>query len=373
MSDDKSHDATPQRRNKAREEGQVAKSQDLAASMVLLFGIVLLMTYGRKIAEIFRVYTEKMLSEPRLLHWEIGEDQTLFDAAQSLFYATVLTFLGPLSLFFLALLAIAIVGNIAQIGFLWLPNKLTFDITKLDPIKGLQRIFSMQSVIRLLMGIIKIVICAIVAYYAVKNEIGAIINMTAQEEQQIASYLVWVLLNVALKVAVALCLIAILDFMYQKWKHEQDIRMSHQELRDEMKNMQGDPQVMSKRRQLQREMATQQRAAGTSDADVVVTNPTHFAVAIKFDPHTMHSPVVVAKGTGFLAQKIKEIAKEHHVPIVENKPLARALYAEVDIGQPILDSQYHRTLYRILDYAYSITGRNLAEEFRRSQQNKNQT
>lgn len=365
---EKSHDPTPRRREEAREKGQVAKSQDLAAALVLLFAIILLMTLGRQIVDLFRRYSEAMFREPMFLTTDIAEYGGLFDTVMSKLHATVFSFMEPLSLFFIALMLIAIFANLAQIGFLWLPDKLGFDLTRLDPIKGFGRIFSMQSVMRLLMGIVKIVICGAVAYYAVKNDIGAILNLTSSEEKQIASYLVWTLLIIALKVAVALVIIAILDYMYQKWKFEQDLRMSTEEIREEIKNMMGDPQIISKRRQLQREMAMKQRPGsvqGTSDADVVVTNPTHYAVALKFDPKTMEVPIVVAKGSGFLAKQIRKIALENNIPIVEKKALAQALFKTVEIGQPVLNNDHLVALAEILAYAYRLSGRNIEEELRR--------
>ena len=357
---EKSHDPTPRRREQAREQGQVAKSQDLAAALILLFAILLLMTLGRTIAEEFHDYTQGMLSEPIFIIPENEEMDGLRQSVQAWLFESIMKFLKPMSMFFLALLTIAVLVNLAQVGFLWLPDKLGFDFSRLDPIKGFGRIFSMQSVMRLLMGIGKIVICAAVAYYAVNGEIGVILNLTANDERQIASYLVWTLLMIALKVAVALVIIAILDFMYQKWKFEQDLKMSTEEMKEEMKNMLGDPQVLSKRRQIQRELATKQRQGsvlGTSDADVVVTNPTHLAVALKFDPKTMAVPVVVAKGADFMAKQIRKIAAENGVPIVEKKPLAQALYKSFEIGQSVNDDTLYKDMAEVLSYAYKITRR----------------
>ncbi len=357
---DKTHDATPRRREQAREQGQVAKSQDLAAALILLSAVILLMTLGRTIADKFHDYAQGMLGEPLLIIPENEDANGLYQSVQSLFHESVLEFLGPMSLFCLSLLAVAVLVELAQIGFLWLPDKLGFDISRLDPMKGFGRIFSMQSAMRLVMGIGKIVICAVVAYYAVQGEIGAILNLTANDERQIASYLVWTLLMIALKVAIALVILAILDFLYQKWKFEQDLKMSTEELKEEMKNMLGDPQIIGKRRQMQRELATKQRQGsvlGTPDADVVVTNPTHLAVALKFDPKTMSVPVVVAKGADFLAKKIREIATEHNIPIIEKKPLAQALYKSFEIGQAVNDDSLYKDMAEVLSYAYKITRR----------------
>ena len=369
---DKKHDPTPRRLEQAREKGQVAKSQDLAAAIVLLLAVILLMTLGKHIATEALDYSRTMLTEPLLIVPENQELDGLKQSVQSLFHETIMKFMKPLSIFFLLLLVTAILANIIQIGFLWLPDKLSFDVTRLDPIKGFGRIFSMQSVVRLLMGIVKILICAVVAWYAVENSIGDILNLSENETNQIASFLVWTLLMVTLKVAVALVIIALIDLMYQRWKHHRDLRMTDQELRDEIKNMIGDPQIISKRRQIQRELATKQRVQGTQDADVVVTNPTHFAVAIKFDGQTMHYPVVVAKGADYLAFQIRKIAGEHGIPIIERKALARALFENVEIGQsvyPIMSYEHIQMLADVMAEAYRLSGRDHeANGWRRSRQ-----
>ncbi len=357
---DKKHEPTEHRRQQARDEGQVAKSQDLAASLVLLAAILLLMTLGRQIADTFGIFTRYSLREPFLLIAENMENGGLVNSYIAHYYETTIRFLGPLSLFFGSLLFVAVGANLAQVGIMWMPDKLGFDFTRLDPIKGFGRIFSMQSVVRLAMGIVKIIICAIVAFYAVRGEIGEILAMTDLEERQICSYLVQTLLWIALKVAVALVLIAIIDYMYQKWKFSQDLRMSDQEMREEMRNMLGDPQIMGKRKQIQREMAQKQRAVqGASDADFVVTNPTHLAVALKFDPKTMQVPIVVAKGAEFLAQRIRQIALEHGIPIIEKKPLAQSLYHTVEIGQPIREEHF-TAVVEILRYVYQLKGKKIA-------------
>jgi flagellar biosynthetic protein FlhB len=363
MSEDKSHAPTPHHRNEARRKGQVAKSQDLAAAVVLLFALILLMTQGEKLARTFQEYTVAMLGTPVFVQPQLAEDNGLFDLFISQFYTTVWTFFQPLCFFFISLVAVAVIAEITQFGFLWLPDKLfSLDINRLNPISGLKRIFSMQGVMRLLMGILKIIICAVVAFFAVKNEIGTIINLTDKDENQIAMYILWTLLIISVKVAVALVIIAVADYMYQRWKHEKDLKMSHQEVRDEMKNMMGDPKIISKRRGMHRDIVFGQSKGsvkGTTDADVVVTNPTHYAVALKFDPETMDMPYVVAKGCDFIAKQIRRIALENGIPIVENKPLAQTLYKKVEAGQPVNTSEHFRALANILEYAYRLTGRNL--------------
>ena len=355
----------------AREKGQVAQSQDLAAAIVLLLAVILLMTLGKQIAVSLFEYSQRLMHEPVLFIPENQDPLALRQSVISLFLETIVRFLRPLSVFFLLLLLTAILANVAQIGILWKPDKLAFDFTRLDPIKGFGRIFSLQSVVRLLMGIGKIAICAAVAWYAVETSIGEIMNISENETGQITVFLVWLLLMISLKVAVALVILAILDLMYQRWKHFRDLRMTDQEIRDEMKNMIGDPQIIQKRRQIQREMATQQRAQGTQDADVVVTNPTHYSVAIKFDARTMDGPVIVAKGTDLVAFQIRKIAAEHKIPIVQRPLLARTLFATVEIGDPVtLVPEHMRTLTEVLIYAYKLAGRDFLGEYDERHRNR---
>ena len=367
-SGDKKHDATPKRLQEAREKGQVAKSQDLAAAIVLLFAVILLMTLGKQIATDLFEYARSMFLDPTHIITENLEPHSLEQSVLSLFHATVIRFMVPLSFFFLLLLGTAVAANLAQIGFLWLPDKVKIDFTHLDPMKGFQRMFSMQSIVRLLMGLIKIAICAAVAWYAVEGSIGEILHSSETETNQIASFLTWLLLMVALKVAIALVIIALLDLMYQRWKHAQDLKMTDQEIRDEYKNHEGDPQVRSKRRQIQQEMAKKQRVQGTEDADVVVTNPTHFAVALKFESRTMSSPMVVAKGADYLAFQIRKIAGENGIPIIERKALARALFEKVEIGQyvHVMAPEQIQMLAEVMAEAYRLTGRHPDDDRPRS-------
>ena len=370
---DKKHDPTPWRLEKARQDGDVGKSQDLASAIVLLVAVILLMVMGKQVVDSLFEYSHNILSEPILLIPEHEEADALAQSVQSLFYETVMRFMKPMSVFFILLALTGIFANIFQIGFHWLPNKLGLDIKRIDPIKGFGNIFSTKSLVRFLMGILKIVICSVVAWYAVVYSIGEIMNMPEKETGQIAAFLVWLLLMIALKVAAALVIIALIDLMYQKHQHMQKLKMTDQEMRDEVKNMMGDPQLIQKRRQFHQELVSKQQVQGTEDADVVVTNPTHFSVAIKFDAKTMDAPVVVAKGADLLAFQIRNIAAEKNIPIVRKPLLARTLFSTVDIGKAIdysISREQMQTLVEVIRYAYSLTGRDLKSEMDYRERNK---
>lgn len=349
---DKQHEPTPRRREQAREEGQVARSQDLAAAIVLLVAVVLLMTLGRELAETMFGYARHALGS-NLFFGQYESSDDLFQLTMSFYHDSTMRFIKPLAIVFLILVGAAVAANIAQIGFLWLPNKLAFDITKLDPIKGFGRIFSMQSLMRFLMGVVKLVIVAAVAYFSVIGEIDRILDLTEYDDRTQSAYILWLILLIALKAAVALVIIALLDFMYQWWKHEQDLRMTTEELREEMKSNMGNPEVISRRKQLQREMARQRNGQAVPQSDVVVTNPTELAIALKYEPETMAAPIVTAKGADFLAKQIRRLALEHGVPIVERKPLARALFQTVEVGDAI-PPEHYAAVAEILAYVYNL-------------------
>ena len=200
--------------------------------------------------------------------------------------------------------------------------------------KGFGRIFSLSNLVRLGFGIVKILIVATVAFWSLYNRRAEIMAVASLELPQIASFLTSIVLWTSLKIAGALFVVALIDYLFQWWKHEQDLKMTPQEVREEMRNLQGDPQVVSRRRAVQRQLVLNRLAKAVPKADVVVTNPTELAIAIEYDIATMAAPVVVAKGAGLIAQRIRRLALENGVPIVERKPLAQALYKNVDVNRP---------------------------------------
>jgi len=346
---DKSHDPTPHRRQKAREEGQVAKSQDLGSALLLLLGLFCLMLYGDDLLELFGQISKHHLGgDPWLVidqqfvvqHW----NATLMALARSLLPIFGLLLLGSVAV------------NVAQSGLLFLPGKLAPDITRLDPIKGLGRIFSLAGAARLMFGLFKILVIAAVALASLYAERMAILGLAELAVAQIAAYLVQILFWTALKVGVALLILAVLEYAFQRWKHEQDLKMTSQEIREEMKNLEGNPEVAARRKAVQRQLAMNRVSSAVPKADVVITNPTELAVAIQYAPEKMAAPIVVAKGAGVVAQRIRRLALEHGVPIVERKPLAQALYREVDLDRPIPEDKY-AAVAEVLAYVYQLKGK----------------
>jgi flagellar biosynthetic protein FlhB len=283
-------------------------------------------------------------------------------ADPSLLYSQWLVISAGLAQTVLPILAltmvVAIVVTAFQTGLLFLPDKLAPDLSRIDPLKGFGRLFSLQNLVRLAFGIVKIAIVGTVAYWSLSNHRDAILGCSEMALPAMAKFLVDLLLDTTLKIALALLLLAILDYGFQWWKHEQDLRMTTQEIREEMKNLQGDPQVISRRRAVQRQLVLNRLSSSVPKADVVVTNPTELAVAIQYDPESMNAPIVVAKGAGTMAQRIRRLALEHGIPIVERKPLAQALFKEVEINRPV-PHQMYAGVAEILAYVYQLKGKRM--------------
>jgi flagellar biosynthetic protein FlhB len=247
---------------------------------------------------------------------------------------------------------------LGQVGFLFLPEKVGFDLSRLDPLAGMRRLFSLSNVVRLGFGIFKVVLIAGVAGACLYQELPAVLGLTGRSAAEIAVYLGQAVLWTAMKIGIALLILAILDYGYQWWRHERDLKMTPQEVREEMRNLEGDPQIIARRRAAQRQIAMHRLSEAVPRADAVVTNPTELAVAIQYDPKTMAAPVVVAKGAGVLAQRIRQLALQHGIPILERKPLAQALYREVEVNRPIPPDRY-AAVAEILAYVYKLKGKRL--------------
>jgi flagellar biosynthetic protein FlhB len=348
---DKTQEATPYRRQKAREEGQVARSQDLASAALLVGATIVLRQFGDKLSRYIGHLMEVQLGGQA---WLTADPQFVTHQWNRILLGLVLAML-PI---FGSLLLLAVVVHLVQVGPLYLPQKLAPDLSRINPFKGAQRLLSLSNFVHSLFGLFKIIVVLTVASWSVHSHREVVLTIGTLEVQQIAATLFDILLSICLQVGVALLILALLDYGFQKWKFEQDLKMTTQEVREEMKTLQGDPHVAARRRQIQRQLVLGRMQSAVPQADVVVTNPTELAIAIKYDPETMAAPIVVAKGAGLLAQRIRRLALEHNIPIVERKPLAQALYKHVDINKPIPTEQY-AAVAEILRYVYQLQGRKL--------------
>ncbi|MEM8947021.1 MAG: flagellar biosynthesis protein FlhB [Planctomycetota bacterium] len=349
QSGEKTQEATPHRREQAREQGQVAYSQDLSSAALLIVGVMLLRFYGPDVVATAGGFMRYQLSTAGSLNVEssdvISESQI------------VIRTLGKALLPVVGLVALAgVASSVFQVGFLFVPSRLVPDISRLNPISGLGRIFSLTGAMKLSFGMFKVAIVATVAAVVLYLRYEEVMYASGLSARELAPFMIDLALSTALWVGIALFILALLDFAYQKWKHNQDLMMTRQEVVDEMKNMQGDPQVMARRRAVQRQMALNRMGDKVPQADVIVTNPTELAVAIQYDPEEMAAPIVLAKGAGVLAQRIRRLALEHNIPVVERKPLARLLYKEVEPGQPVPDESY-AAVAEVLAYVYQLQGK----------------
>ena len=348
---DKKHSASDRRKRQAREDGQVVKSQDLTSAALLMAAMAALWTLGLPASEEMASALRDSLSRPRMAPLETQDAASwLLGYAGRLAMATV-----PM---LLAMFAAGVLINLVQTGVIFSTKKIMPQLNHINPLSGVKRILSLQGFMRLGFGMFKVAVISVVAYLSLRYYSDSILNMAALSVPQIASVMFRCLIGTGAMIGGALFILAILEYAFQKWKHDQDLMMTDQEVRDEMKDTEGDPQVAARRRQVQRQMMMQRAESEVPQADVVVSNPTELAIAIQYDPVTMPAPIVLAKGAGPLAQKIRRIALENGVPVVERKPLAQILYKTVEVGGVIPADQY-QAVAEVLRYVYQMQGKEI--------------
>jgi flagellar biosynthetic protein FlhB len=348
-SGEKSFDATPFRRQQAREKGQVPYSQDLGSAVLLLTGAGLLQTFGGEVANTLAGIFRRFFEAP----FDLRADQHTIYALGGELSLQLAIAVAPL-LFLLMLAAVFV--SVAQVGILFVPDKAQPDWSRVNPLQGLQRLFSAQGVARLGFGLFKVLIVSVVGAAVLWRRAAQVVESAELEVGELAQLLVDSTFEVTYWIGGSLAILALGDYLFQFWKHEQDLKMTSQEVKEEMRNQQGNPEVQARRRQVQRQMAMARIGTAVPKADVVVTNPTELAIALQYDPATMAAPVVVAKGAGVLAQRIRRLALEAGVPIVERKPLAQLLYKEVNINRPVPAGSY-AAVAEVLAYVYQLKGK----------------
>jgi flagellar biosynthetic protein FlhB len=257
--------------------------------------------------------------------------------------------------FFVSILVAGMVGNIGQVGFEMHSEPLQPKLSKINPIAGLKKFVSLRSLVELAKSILKILIIGGISYGLIKAEMRRFPLLMQQGVGEIFLFIAQVAFKIFFLVCLALIIIALFDYLYQRWQFEQGIKMTKQEVKDERKQIEGDPKVKGRIRKAQLEMAARRMMEAVPEADVVITNPVHLAVALKFEGSEMIAPTVIAKGSGYIAERIKEIAGEHQVPIVEDKPLAQTLFKMVEIGE-FIPAELYRAVAEILAYVYRLRG-----------------
>lgn len=356
MADDSAEEKTEapsdKKRQDAREKGTVAKSTEINSVLVLLTGIFMIKLLGPWMwGELAAGTTDifSSISTPELT-----------DAGVIRFVYKALILLAKVALPIAgSIMIVGVIANVAQIGFLFTLKPLVPNFEKINPISGFGRLFSLRSLFEAAKNIAKLTVIAIVAYLTLKGEFHKMVQLADMSVGAIWLFMLTVAFKVMLRIAMVLLIIAILDYAYQRYDHEKRLKMSHQELKEERKQLDGDPQIKSRIRSLQREMARRRMMEQVPKATVVVTNPTYIAIALRYEPGESDAPVVVAKGKRVLAERIKTVAREHGVPIVENKPLARAMYDKVEPGQPI-PVDFFTAIAEIMAYVYRLKNRSVA-------------
>ncbi|MCL6588495.1 MAG: flagellar biosynthesis protein FlhB [Firmicutes bacterium] len=344
---DKTEEATPRRKAEARKKGQVAKSPELSSITVLLAVFVILNFLGGWFSFELVSYLKNNLG-PGMLANELTETNLGHILMQHcVFFLRIFLPLG------LGVMLIGLGVNYLQVGALFTLETLKPKFSKINPINGFKRLFSSQGLVDLVKALLKLVIVVYVAYSTIKNRIFLLLDMVKQPPWEVAKVVWSILYEVALKICIFLLALAIFDYIYQRWQFRKNLRMSKKEVRDEYKQTEGNPLIKQKIRQRQRQIAMRRMMQEVPKADVVITNPTHLAIALKYDSKTMVAPMVVAKGEGFIAERIKEIAKANGVVLVENKPLAQALYKTVDIGD-VVPAKLYQAVAEVLAFVYRL-------------------
>lgn len=345
---DKTEKATPKKKQDARKKGQVFQSKEITSAFVLLFMFIGLKLFGGFMSDQLTVFTKSMMGS-----FNNVQDVFSINGLTKLFVSTIVLLLkitGPI-------MAIALVTGLAaeyaQVGVLFTFETLKFKFDRINPLSGLKRIFSLRAVVELVKSLIKLTFVGYVAYSYVKGQSDNVLNIMNMDAVGIGTYIATTSLDLAIRICIVMIFIGAVDYIYQWYDYEKNLRMTKQEIKEEYKQMEGNPEIKSKIKQKQKEISMRRMLQDVPKADVVITNPTHFAVAIKYDAKVSPAPMVIAKGQDFLAQRIKEKARESNVEIVENKPLARSLYDTVDVGQEIPQELY-QAVAEVLAFVFSL-------------------
>ncbi|MES1043070.1 flagellar biosynthesis protein FlhB [Heyndrickxia oleronia] len=346
FSGEKTEKATPKKRQDARKKGQTAKSQDINTAVGLLAVFLFLMFGSSFIGNHIYIFFRYTFQHYLLV--DVTENNIQHILIEVLKEVAII--LGPIMI--VAFIA-AFASNFAQIGFMFSTESIAPKLEKLDPIKGFKRIFSMRAIVELLKSILKISFVGVVTFIVLWMKIDEVLSLSYKTVGQAIKIIINLVLQMGLAASIALLFLAVFDFLYQRYDFEKNIRMSKQDIKDEYKNSEGDPLIKSKIKQRQREMAMRRMMQEVPNADVIITNPTHYAICLKYDESKHDAPYVIAKGVDFLAEKIKKIGKENEVIMVENRPLARALYAQTEIGDTIPE-EFFKIVAEILAYVYRI-------------------
>lgn len=341
---DKTEEPTQRRIDKAREEGNVAQSKEF--NMAISFLAVTALLYfigGGLVNDVVKVFYDYFDLNTEII------DQNLITFGMTkhsgLYFKVAILFLGG------ALVSLML--GLIQTRFLFAPKAVKFDISKINPIKGFKNLFSMKKIVELLKSLAKLAVVAVLSYQLIAGNIQNVTELVNQDIVASIDFTISLIMQIMFQLGIALLIISLIDYWYQRYEYKKNLRMTKKEVKDEYKDMEGNPEVKKKQKEFMQKIVFSRMIQQVPTADVVVTNPTHYSVAIKYEAGIMSAPKVVAKGVDEIAFKIKEVAKENNVPIVEKPILARALYNNVDINEEITEELY-KPVAEILAYVYNL-------------------
>jgi len=329
----------------ARENGQVARSTELVAAVDLITAVILIVMFGAGLVSSMRSVLLRTLEHDTFTSGVDGISPLLMHAL-----ATTAMGLAPI---LLLILAAALGVHIAQVGWHFTTKPLMPDLARLNPLRGLGKLFNRRQQVRTGIGMIKVAIVGAISWAVLAGEVGRVTALPRLSLWAGLSEIGTLALRLAIWLLVMLFILGAADYLYQRWQHYQDLKMTKEEVKDERRSMEGDPKVKSQRFKLARQIALQRINQSVPKADVIVTNPTHYSVALQYDQATMKAPRVVAKGVDHMALRIRQVAMVHQVPMVERPPLARALYAAAEVGQEI-SPEFYEAVAEVLAYVYRL-------------------
>lgn len=347
----KTEEPTSKRLRDARSKGQVAVSREIN-TWVLLFGtgLMIALVFPTLMVDMSRIFMS-FLERPH----DLLTDRGGLGAVTTELVIAIATILAiPMGVF----VVLALISGVSQTGFNFATKPIEPELSKISPMKGLQRLFSMKQFVEFIKGILKIVLVAIVGIVLLMPELDRLDTLPTMPVSELLIEIQALVLRIFIGILAVLFVIAILDVIFQRMQHIKQLRMTKQEVKEEYKNTEGDPQVKGRLRQIRMQRARERMMQAVPTADVVVTNPTHFAVALAYKPETMEAPILVAKGQDLVAQRIRTIAEENDVAIVENPPLARALYATVEIDQEV-PPEHYEAVAKVISYVFGLSGKRM--------------
>jgi flagellar biosynthesis protein FlhB len=343
---EKTEEATSQRREEFRNQGQVAQTRELSSALAL-FGLAFLIYFmGRLfIEQFFEIYSE--MYGKQILTTIKGDDimPSLAFAFKKIFFLTL-----PV---YAILFALGLASSVLQIGFLFTNETLTPNLKKINPIEGFKRMFSLKALVEGLKAIFKFSLVGLVIYSVLKSEVQVIPKLLFYDSLQIIYYIGTLIFKSMLSIGGVMLFLAGVDYLFQRFDLEKQMKMTKQEVKEEVKSREGDPLIKARIRKIQKEMANKRMMADVPKADVIITNPTHLSIALKYDPDKYAAPVILAKGADHMAMKIREMAKEFSIPIVENKPLARTIYKTLEVGQ-VIPRELFSAVAEVLAYVFKL-------------------